>query len=145
MFYFPGDCIEGSVRLTNGTTESEGRIEVCYTGYWGTICEDTFGIFDGQVVCRQLGYSDGKCTCIRPYLYNIVMYVVVESVEVLYEGAFGADPEGYWFEGLNCIGSENNILDCPQTLRTCNGKHVAIRCSNESGLIHICLLKELLL
>ncbi len=70
------------------------------------------------------------------------MSVVVESVEVFYEGAFGADPEGYWFEDLNCIGSEKNILDCPQTPRTCNGKHVAIRCSNESGLNHINSLKD---
>ncbi len=63
------------------------------------------------------------------------MSVVVESVEVLYEGAFGPDFYWIWLEDLHCIGSENNILDCPQVRGICIGNYVAIRCSNESGPI----------
>ena len=59
MLILSGNCTDGSICLTNGTTESEGRVEICYIGEWGTICEDTFGIFDGQVACRQLGYRQG--------------------------------------------------------------------------------------
>ena len=62
MFVFPLGCTHGDIRLADGDVPSEGRVEVCLNGVWGTVCDDSWGTVDAQVACNQLGYSmSGNC------------------------------------------------------------------------------------
>ena len=53
-------CSYGDIRLVNGLTSLEGRVEICIDETYGTVCEDSWDDDDAEVVCRQIGYSGGK-------------------------------------------------------------------------------------
>ena len=50
------NCSNGEVRLVDGNSLNEGRVEVCVNEAWGTICSSGWNDVDAFVVCRQLGY-----------------------------------------------------------------------------------------
>ena len=60
------NCTENDVRLIGGQRLSEGRVEICLEGQWGTVCDNSWGSNDAQVACRQLGYpSTGRQPCFK--------------------------------------------------------------------------------
>ena len=59
------DVQEGSVRLMDGMSLYEGRVEVCSGGQWGTICNRYWDYQEASVVCRQLGFASvGNLLCL---------------------------------------------------------------------------------
>ena len=64
----------------NGTTEYNGRLEICSTtGDWGTVCDSGWDNNDATVACRSLGFNGitghsqlELCThCIGDYSENL--------------------------------------------------------------------------
>ena len=61
VVYLTG-CTHGSIRLRGGSTSMNGRVEVCLNGDWGTVCDDGWSTIDGNIACRQLGFSNSSRT-----------------------------------------------------------------------------------
>ena len=49
-------CSPGTIRLSDGRDQFEGRVEVCSSnGLWGTVSRTGWDFNDAKVACRQLG------------------------------------------------------------------------------------------
>ena len=44
-------------RLVNGPNSASGRIEVSHGGAWGTVCDDGFQQYAGDMICKELGFQ----------------------------------------------------------------------------------------
>ena len=51
-------CRSGEIRLVDGASSAEGRVEICLNDEWGTVCNRMWDSTDAAVVCRQLGFTD---------------------------------------------------------------------------------------
>ena len=89
------NCTEGDIRLVNGATPNEGRVEICFNNQWGTICDDSWGVAEAQVVCRQLNYT-----------------VNIQNSVPFGNAAFGSGLTAIHLDDLNCNGTERRLADC---------------------------------
>ena len=86
-----GYC-QSRIRLVNGASRQQGRVEVFVNGEWGTVCDDGFGWQDANVICRMLGYSSSITSRNRAH--------------------FGQGIGKIWIDQLNCNGDEDSIFEC---------------------------------
>ena len=91
--YFSYDFLSGDIRLTNGSSAYEGRVEVFYNETWGTVrADDHSHINIAQVVCRQLGFAG--------------------AVSIHKDAYFGPGSGPVWLRSVKCQGNETRISDC---------------------------------
>ena len=105
----------GDVRLTHFGMDTKGRLEVCYDGYWGSVCRDYYSDDTiAAVVCRKLGYfAAGQwiATCRRPHLFfcHIHTFVFPGRMFSVYEGPPYIP---IVLDDLSCTGKETSLLSC---------------------------------
>ena len=80
------------VRLVNGPSKYEGRVEVKYNGEWGTVCDDGWTLSAAQVVCRELGFGPAVFARIGWY--------------------YGQGYGPIWLDDVICVGNESSIKKC---------------------------------
>ena len=82
-----------ALRLREASSgKHSGRLEIFYQGQWGTICDDSWGLPDATVACRQLGY--------------------VFAVKALQGGDVTRGTGQIWLDDVSCTGNERSLADC---------------------------------
>lgn len=92
-FFFQELTAQAAIRLRGSTKPGYGRVEVFYSGRWGTVCDDYWDIKDARVACRQLGYP---------------------GVISAFQGPAGI-PDGsgaIWLDNVHCRGTESYLSNC---------------------------------
>ena len=51
------ECSSGDLRLVGGERKSDGRVEICVEGLWGTVCDSGWDQREALVVCRQIRFG----------------------------------------------------------------------------------------
>ncbi|XP_023560196.1 neurotrypsin isoform X2 [Octodon degus] len=96
------------IRLADGSSAHEGRVELYHAGQWGTICDDQWDDADAEVICRQLGLSG-----------------IAKAWNQAY---FGEGSGPILLDEVHCTGNELSIEQCPKSSwgeHNCNHKEDA--------------------
>ena len=68
-------------------------MEICHPTFgWGTVCDDSWGIEDGKVTCRQLGFIGVRDIRKRAY--------------------YGEGSGPILMDGVSCTGNEPHLWNC---------------------------------
>ena len=107
-------CVNGQLRLVNGTTKLDGRLEICYNETWGTICDNFWSVEDANVACKQLGFQPNGAIAVT-------------------NAGFGMGTGPIWLDDLICFGMEAELINCIHggvgAVDFCNGH------ADDAGLI----------
>ena len=107
---------DGELRIEDGPSDNEGRLEIFHDGEWGAVCDDFFSNVDAKVSCKQLGYTGGRSL----------------------RGNWPA-PRGMsiWLDDVGCTGSESRLDACPHPgwgQHNCAAREaVGVRCSSSTS------------
>ena len=111
------------VRLIDGTSSAEGRVEVLHEGQWGTICDDEWDIDDATVVCIMLGYQ--------------------QALDSPRSAHFGPGTGPILLDDVECLGTESNLAQCTYNGHSAVGVHncghnedASVICTNTSKCIY---------
>ncbi|XP_078057498.1 scavenger receptor cysteine-rich domain-containing protein DMBT1-like [Mustelus asterias] len=81
-----------SLRLTDGGSSCDGRVEIYHNSSWGRVQDSFWDLNDANVVCRQLECGDAIAT------YNSSKY--------------GEGDAPVWVNDVHCEGNESHLRSC---------------------------------
>uniref|UniRef100_A0A8C8ANI3 Soluble scavenger receptor cysteine-rich domain-containing protein SSC5D n=1 Tax=Otus sunia TaxID=257818 RepID=A0A8C8ANI3_9STRI len=109
------------LRLANGSTPCEGRVEVIHNGTWAALCDEGWGLAEARVVCRQMG-------CGR-------------ALSVPDKSHFGQGPGQTWPNSMSCVGTETALSACktkPRGNGTCHhGREAGVVCAGNHLVVRL--------
>nr|XP_034333598.1 deleted in malignant brain tumors 1 protein-like isoform X2 [Crassostrea gigas] len=107
--------IADGIRLVNGSSWNEGRVEVYESGGWGSVCSSEWDTMDASVVCKVMGFKYG---------------VVITS------GLFGLGGGPVQMTNVSCDGSESSIFGClyNRTKECPTNQTAGVVCTNANPL-----------
>ncbi|XP_043540887.1 deleted in malignant brain tumors 1 protein-like, partial [Chiloscyllium plagiosum] len=104
-----------ALRLVNGESRCDGRVEVYSHGSWGGVHDTVWDQNDANVVCRQLGCG--------------------YALEIYNSSKYGESDGGSWVHVVQCHGHESQLQDCriSNTLNSSDieGSSVGVLCSGK--------------
>ncbi|XP_047186589.1 scavenger receptor cysteine-rich domain-containing group B protein isoform X2 [Scophthalmus maximus] len=81
-----------AIRVMNGNSSCQGRVEVLYRNVWGTVCDDDWSLTNANVVCRHLGCGP--------------------AVEAKTQAYFGYGLGPILLDNVECSGMEEELSQC---------------------------------
>ncbi|KQK85027.1 deleted in malignant brain tumors 1 protein-like protein [Amazona aestiva] len=104
------------LRLANGSTRCDGRVEVPHQGSWASLCDEDWGAAEARVLCRQLGCGTALVAPARS------------------RSAQGGGQR--WPNRVSCAGTESALSMCkvqPRGNGSClHGREAVVVCSGNS-------------
>ncbi|XP_032879301.1 deleted in malignant brain tumors 1 protein-like [Amblyraja radiata] len=101
------------VRLVNGNNMCSGRVEVYHKSTWSTVCDKSWDIKAGNVVCRVLNCGTARL--------------------VTRAASYGEATGNIWLDGVSCKGTEPALDQCPASPWSVNncthGEYAEVSCS----------------
>ena len=129
VLIFTALCQDGNVRLANGPTSYSGRVEICFSETWGTVCNNMWGASDASVVCRQLGFSRHstfislfQLTGTYTQSYGIEISLLADATTQS-GAAFGQGSGPISLTNVGCTGNEARLADCLSSNNTVGCTH----------------------
>lgn len=90
---------EGDIRLVDGPSSMDGRLQVYHSGAWGEVCDDLIqpeygagGLLTVATICQELGYKDG-----------------------VFVSTYDSPTADFLLDNVQCVGSEFRMVDCAHT------------------------------
>ncbi|XP_067851815.1 scavenger receptor cysteine-rich type 1 protein M130-like [Heptranchias perlo] len=84
-----------AIRLENGPSRCQGRVEVFYNGTWGSVCSDSFGLEEAEVICNQQGCGSAR--------------------SVHHDATFGKSSGPIWLDDVKCRSHDSLLWQCPSS------------------------------